>query len=369
MAPEYTFIDTEEAFQAFASETPRLFGFDTEFTRERTFNPIPELLQIALENHIAIIDLRADLNIERIKHWFQQDGIVRVAHSISNDIEVLNEVFQDEVGVIEDSQLALAFMHAGQMQSYAKLVKRQFGVTLDKTMQRSRWDERPLSRGQLDYAALDIAHLNELWCVLVKQLQESDRLDWYLEERNRLQKPDADDPNRIVGNARRLMRLSERGLQFLISLDTWRTKRASSMDIPKNWVLTRDQLFQLASERSLKDQALRKVLSSKQVDRHRRKLRELHRHAQVAAQRSELTPPQRLRKVVQTLGEQCNTVANQMNVSEEVLGSNKDLLFAIRAYLRDGELPSWFGTWRTELIGNATKRAADEFAREIAITK
>lgn len=369
MIPDYTFIDTKEAFQAFANETPRLFGFDTEFTREKTFNPIPELLQIATEDRIGIIDLRADLPIDQIKHWFQQDGIVRVAHSISNDIEVLNEIFKDDIGVIDDTQLALAFLHSGQMQSYAKLVEHQFGVTLDKSMQRSRWNARPLSRAQLDYAVLDIAHLNELWSVLVQQLQEVGRLDWYLEERNRLQKPNEDDPNRVVGNARRLMQLSERGLQFLRSLDTWRTKRASSMDIPKNWVLTRDQLFQLASERSLKDKALRKVLSSRQVERHRRKLQGLHQQAQIAARRSELTPPKRLRKIVRTLGEQCNALANQMNVSEEVLGSNKDLLFAIRAYLSDGELPSWFGIWRTELIGDATKRAADDFARETAIAK
>ena len=369
MIPEYVLIDTSEAFRAFAEETPRLFAFDTEFTRERTFNPIPELLQIAIDDRIAIIDLRADLPIELIKHWFQREDIVRIAHSISNDIEVLNEIFRDELGVIEDTQLAYAFLQSGQMPSYAKLVKHQFGVTLDKSMQRSRWNKRPLSRKQLDYAALDIAHLIELWIELVEQLQQTGRLEWYREERDRVQTPDADDPNRVVGNARRLMQLSERGLQFLRSLDDWRTKRASSMDIPKNWVLSRDQLFQLAGERSLKDQALRKVLSTKQVDRHRRKLQELHRQAQAAAKRSELTPPKRLNKIVKALGEQCNALANQMNVSEEVLGSNKDLLFAIRAYLSEGELPSWFGIWRTELIGDATMRAADNFAREIAIAE
>lgn len=369
MIPEYTLIDTEEGFQAFISQKPRRFGFDTEFTRERTFNPIPELLQIDTGERIGIIDLRAELPINQLKHWFQDDDIVRIAHSTPNDIEVLNEVFQDELGVIEDTQLAHAFLHAGQMQSYAKLVKHQFGMTLDKSMQRSRWNKRPLSREQLDYAALDIAHLNELWVVLVEQLRETGRLAWYREERNRVQTPDVDDPNRVVGNARRLMQLNERGLQFLRSLDDWRTKRASSMDIPKNWVLSRDQLFQLAGERSLKDQALRKVLSSKQVDRHRRKLQELHRQAQAAAKRSALTPPKRLNKIVRALGEQCNTLANQMNVSEEVLGSNKDLLFAIRAYLSEGELPSWFGTWRTDLIGDATISAADSFAREIAIAE
>ena len=369
MIPEYSFIDDEDGFQALIGLSPRMLGFDTEFTRERTFNPIPELLQVSVGGRIVIIDLRAGLPMERIKHWFQQDGIVRIAHSISNDIEVLNEVFQDEIGVIEDTQLALAFLHTGQMQSYAKLVKREFGVTLDKSMQRSRWSSRPLSHAQLDYAALDIAHLNDLWIVLEEQLQETGRLDWYLEERQRLQAPNAQDPNLVAGNASRLMKLSERGLQFLTLLDAWRTKRASSMDIPKNWVLSRDQLFQLANERSLTDQAMRKALSSKQVDRHRRKLQELHRRAKHASQTSEPLAPKQLRKTVRALGDQCNALADQLNVCYEVLGSNKDLLFAIRAYLSDGELPSWFGTWRTQLIGDATRQAADKFARENAFAK
>ena len=367
--PDYAFIDSESVFRDFVDETPRTFSFDTEFTRKKTFKPIPELLQIDTGERIGIIDLRANLPIDQMKHWFQDDDIVRIAHSISNDIEVLNEVFQDDVGVIDDTQLALAFLHSGQMQSYAKLVQHQFDVKLDKSMQRSEWHARPLSRKQLDYAALDIAHLHELWDVLAKQLRDTGRLEWYLEERNRLQSPEADDPSWVVGNARRLMQLSERGLQFLKSLESWRTKRAESMDIPKNWILSRDQLFQLANERSLKDHTLRKVLSSRQVDRHRRKLQELYRQAQGAAKRSELTPPKRLRKTVQALGEQCNALANEMNLSEEVLGSNKDLLFAIRTYLSDGELPSWFGRWRTELIGEATRSAADKFAREVAIAK
>ena len=346
-----------------------MLGFDTEFTRERTFNPIPELLQVTVAGHIAIIDLRADLPIERIKHWFQQDGIVRIAHSISNDIEVLNEIFRDDIGVIEDTQLALAFLNGGQMQSYAKLVKREFGVTLDKSMQRSRWSARPLSNEQLQYAALDIAHLNDLWIVLEEQLQETGRLDWYFEERKRLQAPAVRDPILVVGNASRLLKLSERGLQFLMLLDAWRTKRASAMDIPKNWILSRDQLFQLASERSLTEDAMRKVLSTKQVGRHRRKLQDLHRRAKQAAQRSGLLAPKQLRKTVRALGEHCNALANQLNLSEEVLGSNKDLLFAIRTYLSDGELPSWFGTWRTELIGEATRKAADKFAHEMSIAE
>lgn len=348
---------------------PRMLGFDTEFTRERTFKPIPELLQVTVDGHIVIIDLRAELPIDRIKHWFQHDGVVRIAHSISNDIEVLNKIFHDDIGIIEDTQLALAFLQAGQMQSYAKLVKREFGVTLDKSMQRSQWSSRPLSRAQLEYAALDIAHLNDLWIVLEEQLLASGRLDWYKEERQRVQEPNAQDPNLVAGNASRLLNLSERGLQFLILLDAWRTKRASSMDIPKNWILSRDQLFQLANERSLNDQAMSKALSAKQVGRHRRKLQALHRRAKHASHSSEPLAPKQLRKTVRSLGEQCNALADQLNVSHEVLGSNKDLLFAIRAYLNEGKLPKWFGKWRTELIGEATRSAADKFAREISIAK
>ena len=139
LTPEYVYIDSTAALEAFARTPPQSFGFDTEFTREKTFYPIPELLQLEFNGRIGIVDLRVDLSLDVIKTWFIDAEIVRSAYSISNDIEVLNLLVGKKLGPIEDIQLALAFARGGSMQSYAKVVQSEFGITLQKSMQRSRW--------------------------------------------------------------------------------------------------------------------------------------------------------------------------------------------------------------------------------------
>ena len=127
----------------------------------------------------------------------------------------------------------------------------------------------------------------------------------------------------------------------------------AKLNIPKNWILTRDALFQLATKRSLSDRVLLESLSDREVQRHRFTLRRLHREARMTAQRNNQTSPQGLLHTVKQLQAKCEEYAERLNIGIEILASKKDLLFAIRSYLRGRELPSWFGSWRTELIGPA----------------
>ena len=43
------------------------------------------------------------------------------------------------------------------------ICKEILGLRLDKRMQRSDWEQRPLSKEQVEYAALDAIVLIELW--------------------------------------------------------------------------------------------------------------------------------------------------------------------------------------------------------------
>ena len=366
MASDYTYIDTPAAFASFIRVVPEKFSFDTEFTYERTFRPIPELLQIGLPDRIGIIDLRADLPYDALKNWFQNHNTVRIVHSSLHDIAVMNEVFHTEIGRLEDTQLAYSFLNAGTSQSYAALIQRYFDVELDKTLQKSRWDRRPLSEAQLAYAALDIVHLTQLWEILEAELREAGRLDWYGEERDRTQRPTADDPSLVVGSATRITQLNDTAFHFLQSLDSWRTDEAELINIPKNWILSKGNMLRLAAVKRLSDLSMAKVLSSKQINRHRTRFKRMHQEAQSVSKSSDSIPLKRLRNTIRELGEECKVVARELCVSEELLCSQKDLLFAIRTYLRNGELPSWFGTWRRALIGDAVIAAAEAFVSRAA---
>lgn len=363
MTPDYTYIDTAATLQKFVAEQPTLFGFDTEFTYERTFNPIPELLQIASSHGIGIIDLRAGLDLSAIEQWFIAPDVTRIAYAAQNDIEVLAEVFPVQLGPIEDIQLALKFLKPGQSPGYAQVVEQYVGVELDKSMQRSRWHRRPLSQRQLDYAAGDIYHLCELWAVIRQELKAAGRLDWYIEEReNRARYHAADDPALIYGKSGELFELGERRFHLFQVLHEWRTEQARLINIPKNWILSPGAVLKLSSYKKFSDKVLLKVLSPKQVNRHRRSMHRLQSKATALANASQSISPKRLKGTVRALALECATIAADLNLSEELLGPRRDLLFVLRSYLEHGELPLWFTTWRTQLIGDLVVRAAKEFA-------
>ncbi|MBE0557961.1 MAG: HRDC domain-containing protein, partial [Proteobacteria bacterium] len=72
---------------------------------------------------------------------------------------------------IFDTHRAASLLGCRQL-ALGKLLETYLGVTLEKKLQRSRWDLRPLREEQLDYAALDTAHLTELAQRLEKGLRE-----------------------------------------------------------------------------------------------------------------------------------------------------------------------------------------------------
>ncbi|MYD43427.1 MAG: hypothetical protein F4W90_06005 [Gammaproteobacteria bacterium] len=53
-------------------------------------------------------------------------------------------------------------------------------------------------------------------------------------------------------------------------------------------------------------------------------------------------------------------IAEELDLSSDLLASQKDLLFALRAYLQTGTLPDWFTAWRTGLIGELVAQTGDE---------
>lgn len=337
-------------------------GFDTEFTRRNTYKPIPELLQLATDTGIALIDLRADLELATLANWFQSEKIQRIGFSIEQDLELLQVLFGEDIGFCEDIQLGVTFLSKGSsLPGYSATVKRFLNIELDKSLQTSNWSDRPLANSQLSYAALDVEHIQELWQLVEAELKRVDRFNWYEEERKRLQKPLNDDPRRLPGSARAILDLGEVGLRLLPLLDRWRNDLAERQNIPTGWVIKDKALFVLAVEDTISDQKLSKVFPPKMVKRNRHWILELQRRARSRARKSSFVPPHQLSTLVSDLSQECERIAEKMSINATLLAVRKDILFALRFYIAQGRFPAWFGKWRIELIGDLIQRAATKF--------
>ena len=137
----------------------RVIGVDTEFFRERTYYPLPALVQVADGDGVVIVDPLRISDFTPLAAVLADASIVKLIHACSEDLEVLELLTGAVPRGVLDTQLAGAFAGHGYSLGYRSLVKALMDVVLDKGETRSNWLGRPLSPTQLRYAALDVVYL------------------------------------------------------------------------------------------------------------------------------------------------------------------------------------------------------------------
>ncbi len=153
---------------------------------------------------------------------------------------------------------ALAARAAGIRQfSLQNLIETYFQVKLSKRYQKANWKLRPLSKEQLDYAALDTVYLYRLYQILTEAVGKTGRLD-QLEEECQLMEAitwsgkdfEPNDYLRIKGSRA----LSEKSQLILRELIVARDQLAKERDHPPFKVISSRHLI-LLSEKMPQDEA------------------------------------------------------------------------------------------------------------------
>ena len=249
----YLVIDEDAALvQACAlwQHSPAL-ALDTEFMRVSTFYPEVGLLQIADANAITLIDPLGIKDWSPFKALMTDTRITKILHSCSEDMLVFLTFLQALPAPVFDTQIAAAMLNEGSSLSYQNLVKQRYGVDLPKTETRSDWLQRPLTREQLDYAALDVAYLYQTWQMQCTALQALGREPWMQEECERLlenyRNEASGDFSSQYLNFKSGWQLRPHSLLALQKLANWREQRARKRNKPRNWVLKDAALFTIAS--------------------------------------------------------------------------------------------------------------------------
>ncbi len=256
-------ITSPDALATYFQQPPARIGLDTEFVRERTYWPQLALVQIAVGEHILLVDPLAPGMAQALVPILSNPHILKIMHSASEDMVA----FKHTCGVVPaplfDTQIAAALAGIGAGMGYQKLVEHVTGEVLPKGETRSDWLRRPLSESQLKYAADDVVHLFQLHDVLGTQLESLGRTRW-LEE----------DCARFVENASQdelepWPHLSLRSAQFLeadaqvrlVRLLRWRDVLARSSDKPRSWILDNELAVSLARSAPESNAALERIFN------------------------------------------------------------------------------------------------------------
>ena len=146
-------------------EEPYIF-LDTEVSNDRI-----RLVQLGGKEDIFILDL-FDLGEEGVlflRELLSSKGIV--GHNLKFDLKYLYS-YGIEPYAVFDTMIASQLLGDTDKHSLQKVAMHYLGQVLDKGLQASNWGQPFLGKEQLEYAALDVKVVRDLFYIFLKRLNE-----------------------------------------------------------------------------------------------------------------------------------------------------------------------------------------------------
>ncbi|MGN6546028.1 MAG: ribonuclease D [Aureliella sp.] len=342
-----------------------VIGFDTEFVAEDSFRPDLCLIQISTANEIFLLDPKGVKELDEFWALLVDPARKVIVHAGREETLFVYRATGKTMPGLFDIQLAVGILGGEYPASYGNLLNRVLGKVLEKGETRTDWRARPLSEAQLEYAALDVLHLPQLYRVIEQNLIDKNRLDWFQEEIVRRQTALIETQQREawhrIGGVQ-----SMRGRQLAVvrALWQWREQRAEQRNMPARRVLRDDLLLEVA-KRSWTDPAKIATIRGLHHPGMQRLLPEMAACvSEGLASPEPVWPGQRTSKrarppalLQQFLTAAMAYICRCNNIATAIVGTSDDVRDLIVYWLDGGEegggeVPSLLLGWRGDLVGH-----------------
>ena len=354
----WTWIDQQAALQGFLErvESAPWLALDTEFLRINTYYPKLCLIQASNGTEHALIDVQAGLDLSTLVGQLRKPGRVCAVHACLQDIEIMHHDFDLIPGSVFDTQVAWALLGHGFQISYAAMVGKRLGITLDKSQVRSWWDRRPLKSEQIQYALSDVVYLGPIYQQLSEELDARGRLPWMQEEMKRVLTPSTwtPDPNQIWQRVRASDgNVPSERLHILQGLACWRELLARRRDRPRVRIASDEILVELARKPFQNRKAFERAVAGRISWRLQDKM---WKALQLAEKCPPLTPKSlsrdersEQRRKVRILAGIARKIAKEIQVSPELLAPR----IMLEELVNQEPDPILLQGWRGETVGPA----------------
>ena len=347
-------------------------AIDTEFVSERRYQALLCLIQVAVPDPAAERGVRTEVldplegspDFSPLARVLADPLVEVVMHAGRQDVAILRRTLETEVRNIFDTQVAAGFLGFGNQEGYESLVRKVLNVKLKGSEGFTRWDKRPLTPQQLEYAADDARLLLALGEELESLLEERGRLQWAREESRSLEEiSDERNVQRSYERLPRLGRLGEHARAVAFELAEWREEEARSADRAPGSVLPDQALVELARRTPRDKHGLEQIRGLPPQTLHRRAdalLAAMERGRSRTAPRPPAEPPLRepadapLVSLAQAL---VRHRSMESGVAVELIATQAELT-ALVSSLRRGENGDHLRVangWRRELVGDELK--------------
>ena len=245
---------------------------DTESNSLFAYHEQVCLIQFSTEEADYLVDPLANLDLEPLGPLFANPNIEKVFHAAEYDLICLKRDFNFTFANLFDTMLAARILGRPGL-GLGTMLEQEFGVVVDKRLQRANWARRPLSAAMMTYARMDTHYLLALSDILKQQLIASSRADLAEEDFRRLTRIPAGTHENGSGSCWRIpgaQDLTPRQAAVLMELCRYREERAQATDQPPFRVLPNQTLLEIAQIMPRRRSELNNVfgLSPKLIDRH-----------------------------------------------------------------------------------------------------
>lgn len=337
-----------------------VYGLDTEFHRERTYHARLALLQLSWRGGVAVVDPLA-VDVAPLERVLRGSGVC-VMHAASQDLEILQRVCGTVPSRLFDTQIAAGFVGYSSP-GLGSLIQGELGVALPKADRLSDWMTRPLGADALAYAASDVAHLHELYDVLVGKLEARGRRQWAEDECevHRSRAISTPVPERAWWKIKEARSLRGRAAAVAQTMAAWRERKASTVDRPVRFLLADLAMVSMAQRPPKTEEDLQRVRGLDDGKRRGSAAREL---LDVVAEGMALdlhevqVPPtegvDRSRRAVASLvSAWAAQRAKELDIDAAILATRSD----IETFLMDGGGRLASG-WRNDVVGEPIRALA-----------
>ena len=341
-------------------------AIDTEFFRERTFYPIPALLQIADEQTIYLVDVLTCTEHQGFFDILANEHTTILLHSCTEDIEVFRKLGCGPIRRLFDTQIAAQWLRMGLSLSLQNLVKHYTGIELEKGHARTNWLKRPLSEAQYLYAADDVRYLIDIYETQFEQLKQQNRLAEMLEDceiKAETTHPEEIDPKAYL-KVKQAYCLNSVELGRLKAIAEFREEHARSEDKPRKHILKDEQMIGMAKLDQLTKSALDQEIGLPHalIRRYADELIQRHSESKSTEERViNLRDVAGSTQTIKALRTHLSKLAQSEGLPEEVLPSkrwlNQYLQFRVASWYPAPE--GWQG-WRKALLEEPFDRILKE---------
>jgi ribonuclease D len=244
----YRVITSENEAQRalYGLQSESMIGLDTEtYWDVKENHSRVSLVQLApRDGEILVIDL-LEVSQELLRPLIESPEVGMAAHNARFDETMLKGAGLNPVGFVDTLRLARAALRLPSY-SLAGVSEHLFGIELDKRYQKSNWRRRPLTRAQLEYAALDARMTLDLYDELSRILAEQGKLEAAL--RFATLAPSATATTDAAPRRRRAPQplarpLTERERAILKELKKWRLEK-SNREMTAAYMICQDRTLE-----------------------------------------------------------------------------------------------------------------------------